>query len=132
MKRTQKQFNKELETALSTTPWSKRKDICKKMHLEWWNELEIGDRAHIQRYADTEPCTIIHRNEKSIAVRLDLAINTSNLPNNNTSWNITEDIYGKIEMFYLCNGPDFGFMNRHGEKLLPGWDKYKDFNFYNN
>lgn len=132
MKRTQEEFEKELELTLSQTPWGKRKDVSRKEHLKWWNELEVGDKAHIQGYVDIDPCTVIFKSDTQIIVRLDHAINRSksNLDTSNAqNWSIYEDKHGALKEFYLHIGDDFGFMNRQGEKLLPGWNKYYDFNF---
>ena len=108
--------------------------------MNWWNELEIGDHAHICHYSDISPVTVIKRTAKTITVRFDNAELDPNWKpefdiggfsahctnNNDQKWIITENPNGRTETFRLRN---VGWRNKSDEKLYPEWMKQYDYNF---
>lgn len=108
--------------------------------MEFWNELEVGDHAHICHYSDISPVTVVKRTAKTITVRYDNAKLDSNwkpefvvggfsahcINNDDQKWIITENPNGKTETFRLRN---VGWRNSANEKLYPEWMKHYDYNF---
>lgn len=140
MKRTSKEFWDWYYEERWNKPFEEREAWEHQALLDWWNELEIGDHAHIQHYSDVSPVTVIKRTAKTITVRYDKAeLNPDWKPefeiggfsahctnNDEQQWDITEDPDGRTETFRLRK---CGWRNAADEKLLPGWAKHYDYNF---
>lgn len=108
--------------------------------MEWWNELEVGDRAHICHWSDVTPVTVIKRTAKTITVRHDKGTLDPNWKpefvvggfcahctnNDEQKWIIEEDPNGRVETFRLRN---VGWRNSADEKLYPEWAMKYDYNF---
>lgn len=108
--------------------------------MEWWNELEVGDHAHICHYSDVSPVTVIKRTAKTITVRYDKAERDPSWTpewvsggfaghctnQDEQRWIIEEDPDGRTEVFRLRR---VGWRNTADEKLYPGWKKFYDYNF---
>lgn len=140
MKRTSEEFWNWYHEERWNIPATDR-DIwqCNAM-LEWWNELEVGDHAHICHWSDISPVTVIARTAKTITVRYDNAeldpawkpdfilggFSAHCTNNNEQQWIITENPNGKVETFRLRK---IGWRNKNNEKLYPGWLKRYDYNF---
>lgn len=122
--------------------WQERMEAEQKMFADWYNEAAVGDKMHIQHWSDVSPCTVIKRTATTITVRIDKAeLDPAWKPmwveggfsaictnNNEQEWIITEDPNGATETFRWHKRENC-FMNRAGEKLLPGWAKKYDYNF---
>lgn len=106
------------------------------------HDMEAGDHAHICHWSDVSPVTIIKKTATTLTVRYDKATKDetwkpewviggfSAICTNieDQKWNIEEDENGRTEIFRWSE--KFGcYKNRSGEKLLPHWDKYYDYNF---
>ena len=140
MKRTSKEFFDWLYKARWDVPWEERSEWENKAFLDWWNELEVGDHAHICHWSDVSPVTVIKRTAKTITVRYDKATKDPNwkpewIPggfsaictnNDDQKWIIEEDENGRTETFRLRK---IGWRNKAEEKLYPGWAKHYDYNF---
>lgn len=108
--------------------------------MEWWNELEVGDHAHINHWSDVSPVTVVKRTAKTITVRYDKATRDPNWKpefivggfsahctnNDEQKWIIEEDENGRTETFRLRK---IGWRNSCDEKLYPEWAMHYDYNF---
>lgn len=120
-------------------------DVCSQIVAEWLNSLQVGDHAHVCRYTDIEPCTVIKRTACSITVRYDKAeLNGTWKPevvlggfvghcvNNHDQvyggWDIEEDLDGMTETFRWSTKYQRWY-NNAGEQLKPEWLKFYDYNF---
>lgn len=143
MRNTQEFFKAYNEARMNLTgTWQERMEAERKMFADWYNEAAVGDRMHIQHWSDVSPCTVIKRTATTITVRVDKAeldptwkpefviggFSAHCTNNNEQRWNIEEDPNGEVETF-RWHKRDNCFMNHSGEKLLPGWVKYYDYNF---
>ena len=142
MKRTSKEFFEQYHTARwnFTGTYDERVEKEHQMFMDWWNELEVGDHAHIQHYSDVSPVTVIKRTAKTITVRYDKAESDPNWKpefevggfsahctnNDEQKWIITEDPNGRTDTFRLRK---CGWRNSADEKLFPEWAKHYDYNF---
>ena len=114
------------------------------MFKDWFDEMEVGDHAHIQMWSDIEPCTVIKRTKTTITVRHDKATRKEswkpefipggfaghcvNNDDQEDAWNIEEDPNGEVEIFRWHKRSNC-YMNTSGEKLYPEWAKKYDYNF---
>lgn len=142
MNRTSKEFLSQYHSIDRnySLSYEEREAIQHQMLLDWWNELEVGDHAHICHYSDVSPVTVIKRTAKTITVRYDKADLDPNWKpewitggfsahctnNSEQRWIITEDPDGRTDVFRLRKT---GWRNTAGEKLLPEWKKHYDYNF---
>ena len=125
-----------------TGTYEERRAAEMKMFADWYNEMDVNEHAHIQHYSDVSPCTVVKRTKTTITVRYDKAeLDPSWQPefiiggfsahcvnNDEQRWTIEEDPNGETETF-RWHKKDNCFMNKSGEKLLPGWMKKYDYNF---
>lgn len=140
MKRTSREFFDWYYEARWNVPFEERGAWENQAFLDWWNELEVGDHAHICHWSDVSPVTVIKRTAKTITVRYDKATRDPNwkpewIPggfsayctnNDEQKWIIEEDENGRTDTFRLRK---CGWRNKADEKLLPGWMKHYDYNF---
>lgn len=140
MKRTSEEFWKWYHKERWNVPTADRDTWERNAMLEWWNELEVGDHAHICHWSDVSPVTVIARTAKTITVRYNDAVLDPNWKpefivggfaahctnNDEQQWIITENPNGKTETFRLRK---VGWRNKSDEKLYPGWMKKHDYNF---
>lgn len=140
MKRTREEFFKWYHEERWNVPFRERDAWQHKAMMDWWNELEVGDHAHICHYSDRSPVTVIKRTAKTITVRYDKAELDPNWKpewvvggfaghctnNDEQRWIIEEDPNGRTEVFRLRN---VGWRNSADEKLYPEWAKHYDYNF---
>lgn len=140
MKRTSKEFWNWYHEEKWNIPYQERDAWELNAKIEWWNELEVGDHAHICHWSDISPVTVIKRTKKTITVRYDKAtldpdwkpdfvvggfsVHCTN--NDDQEWIIEEDENGRTETFRLCK---FGWRNTAHERLYPEWMKKYDYNF---
>ena len=146
MKRTKEQFRAEHEAFREelyrqNIHWEERERLDRQFYADWYNEMEVGDRCHIQHYSDVSPCTVIKRTKKTITVRYDKATRDPNwkpefIPggfsvictnNEEQRWIIEEDLEGRTETFRLHNNGKFE--SPYGERLYPEWLMHYDYNF---
>lgn len=140
MKRTSKEFFDWYYKARRDIPYDQRGEWENQAFMDWWNELEVGDHAHICHWSDVSPVTVVKRTAKTITVRYDKATRDPNwkpewIPggfsaictnNDEQRWIIEEDENGRTETFRLRK---IGWRNRADEKLYPGWMMKYDYNF---
>lgn len=142
MKRTREEFMKWFHKERWNIDYrnGKRDEWERNAWLEWVNELEAGDHAHICHWSDVSPVTVIKRTAKTITVRYDKAELDPNWKpefvvggfsahctnNDDQQWIITEDLNGRTETFRLRQ---VGWRNKSDEKLYPEWMKKYDYNF---
>lgn len=140
MKRTSKEFWNWYHEEKWNVPIRERDEWEYKAKMDWWNELEVGDHAHICHWSDVSPVTVVKRTAKTITVRYDKATRNPNWKPeweaggfsavctniDEQEWIIEEDENGKTETFRLRN---VGWRNSADEKLYPEWAKYYDYNF---
>ena len=113
-----------------------------KLFADWYNEMDKGEHCHIHHWSDVSPCTVIKRSKTTITVRHDKAERDPNwkpewIPGgfsavctniDEQKWIIEEDENGYVETFRWHKNANC-YENTAGEKLLPGWAKYYDYNF---
>lgn len=143
MKRTYDELKAEImDMRDRVDDWRERNDQEDKMIREWYQELEVGDRAHICHYSDITPCTVIKRTKASITVRhddgdLDPNWKPDIIPggfaghcvnNHDQKWILREDPNGCIETFRWSSRRGC-FKNQADERVIPGWAKFYDYNF---
>lgn len=142
MKRTSREFWDWFYEERWNIPWQNDQRAIweNEQMLKWFDELEVGDHAHVCHYSDISPVTVVARTPKTITVRFDkaerdeswkpewVAGGFSAICTNidKQRWNITEDPNGKVEVFRMRK---VGWRNRSDEKLYPEWKKYYDYNF---
>ena len=140
MKRTTEEFTKWYHEAKWYIPSKERDEWELKATIEWLNELEVGDHAHICHWSDVSPVTVVKRTAKTITVRHDKATRDPNWKPewelggfsavctniDDQKWIIEEDPNGREETFRLRK---YGWRNKADEKLFPEWKKYFDYNF---
>ncbi len=140
MKRTSKEFFDWYYEARWDIPYEERSAWEHQAFMDWWNELEVGDHAHICHWSDVSPVTVVKRTAKTITVRYDKATRDPNwkpewIPGgfsaictniDDQKWIIEEDENGRTETFRLRN---VGWRNKADEKLYPEWMKHYDYNF---
>lgn len=140
MKRTSKEFWKWYHEERWNVPLAERDEWEYNAYMEWLNELEVGDHAHICHWSDVSPVTVIKRTAKTITVRYDKATRdpewkpefevggfSAHCTNNDEQkWIIEEDPNGRTDTFRLRK---VGWRNAADEKLYPGWMKRYDYNF---
>lgn len=141
MKRTIEEVRDFIERESAHLPYTERQDFRVKAMTDWYNELEVGDKAHIKTYTDISPCTVIKRTAKSITVRVDKAVldptwkpefipggfSAHCVNNNEQRWIITDDPNGEIEVFRFHK--NVGWVATNGLTLYPKWMKFYDYNF---
>lgn len=122
--------------------YEERREAELKMFADWYNEMDVGEHAHIQHWSDVDPCTVIKRTKTSITVRYDKGeldpewkpefeiggFAAHCLNNDDQKWIISEDENGRVDTFRWHKRENC-FVNKAGEKLLPGWAKKYDYNF---
>lgn len=142
MKRTSKEFFEQYHSERwnFVGTYEERRAQEHQMFMDWWNELEVGDHAHVCHWSDVSPVTVIKRTAKTVTVRYDKAERDPNWKpewvvggfsshctnNDDQKWIITEDPNGRVETFRLRKS---GWRNSADEKLSPEWMKHYDYNF---
>lgn len=125
-----------------TGTYEERQAAERKMFADWYNEMDVGEHAHICHYSDVSPCTVIKRTKTTITVRYDKATRdpdwkpewivggfSAHCTNNDEQrWIIEEDPNGKTDIFRWHKNANC-FKNTCGEKLFPEWAKHYDYNF---
>ena len=125
-----------------TGTYNEREEAKNKMFAEWYNEMSVGDHAHVKHYSDISPCTVVKRTKTTITIRYDKTELDPNWKpefvvggfcahctnNDEQPWNIEEDPNGDTDVFRWHKN-DNCFMNASGEKLYPEWMKKYDYNF---
>lgn len=125
-----------------TGTFEEREAAERKMFADWFHELDVGDHAHICRYSDIDPVTVIKKTETTLTVRIDkgeldptwkpefviggFAAHCTN--NDSQRWILEEDPNGEVEVFRWHKRTN-RYENSIGEKLIPGWKKKYDYNF---
>lgn len=120
-----------------------RETAMRKFMDEWFQSMDVGDKAHVCLYTDIEPCTVIRKTKTTITIRYDAAeLDPEWKPEwvpggfcghcinqEKQKWIITDDPNGREETFRWHKN-DHAYMNCAGGcKLIPGWMKKYDFNF---
>lgn len=137
MKRTSEEFWQEYCNTRSMAEREQKR-------AEWYQEMEVGDHAHICHWTDVSPCTVIKRTPTSITVRYDKATRKEtwkpefvtggfsavclNNADQDDAWDIEEDENGRIEVFRWSKKYN-RFRNKSGERVYPEWKKFYDYNF---
>lgn len=125
-----------------TGSYEERRKQELKLFEEWYNEMDVGERAHVKHYTDVSPCTVIKRTKTTITVRYDKAELDPNwkpemivggfsahcVNNDDQNWIISEDENGRTDTFRWHKRTN-RFENTSGEALYPGWMKKYDYNF---
>lgn len=146
MKRTYKEFIEQYHEARwnfeGTYEECRAQEL--KMFEDFYNEMEVGDHAHIQHWSDVSPCTVIKRTKTTITVRYDKATrkeswkpewvvggfsaHCTNNDDQGDAWEIEEDPNGIVDTF-RWHKKENAFVNKSGERLYPEWAKKYDYNF---
>ena len=125
-----------------TGTYEERQAAERKMISDWLHELEVGDHAHICRYSDIDPVTVVKKTATTITVRKDKAVrdpawkpefipggfSAHCVNNDEQKWIITEDPNGDTEVFRWHKRTN-RYENTAEETLYPGWMKKYDYNF---
>ena len=138
---TDKYFEEWHETGVEPS-WDYHEEH-EKIRKEWLLSLQVGDRAHVTFWTDTDPCTVIKRTKTTITVRYDKAElngnwkpevdlggfvgHCTNQSKQYEGWTITEDPDGSTETFHWSEKK--GRWQGRGCTLAPEWVKFYDYNF---